>query len=83
MNKSGCTSTFNSLYDAKEVSKNSFTQYSFNPDKNPVNNMENLLREYNKGSPIDIKKINFSPKEAMKTFAICLDILINYIYLVK
>ncbi len=85
LNKSGCETVITSLYDAKPVRNLnfSFILYSFNLSKAPINKIETLIREYNKVAPINIKKIKFSSLAALQTFAIYLDLIINYNYLFK
>lgn len=82
--KSGCFDQFRNLFEA-EVKDQLSSSYLLRPklSKAPLDKVEELVRAYNKGIPVDITSIEFSSLEAMQTFVILLDILINHAHYVN
>lgn len=70
---------FKKLYGVTEDDKisNYYILY-VNLDKSPIQNLESLIREYNRYFFVEIKKLDFSSLAALKTFAILFDFAVRY-----
>lgn len=76
--KSGCFGEFLGLYEAEisdQMSGSALLRLKL--ARAPIDKLEELLRGYNKGLPQDITSIAFSSLEAMQTFTLYLDMLLN------
>lgn len=76
--KSGCFSDFLALYGAESTDQiaNAFL-IKLTLSKAPVERIEDLLRGFGKNMTEDLSAIEFSSLEAMQTFLIYLDMVIN------
>lgn len=67
------------LYGARQIDfYKGVGRYTIDINKAEISKLENLIREYNKTIPEDIKDIEFSSVSSLKTFIIVLDLYINH-----
>lgn len=80
--KSGCLDALAKPYSARGYkSANGFYRIIPDHQKTPVNKIEELVRKFSIAAKIEIKEIEFSSPRALSTFALYLDMKLNYPYL--